>query len=274
MKSLQNKCLEYIIKNATIVLSSPGFLKLSHATFLSLLGKDELAAGEIEIFQAAVKWAKHQCETRQMPIDGQNMRMQLGEALFQIRFPVMPIEEFARVVDSSGILTKEELLMMYQYNANKGSTSAGRFRKQERLGAPVTVDISRYITNRQYLTRLRDDNTSRLSIQGHFSKQQPVRKAVKIYSITGTFLKGVHEITVRGTNFTDFEKNGDKIIFMKPIDISENLVIEFVFNKECSSGFVPLLPYTVYATNLTENINGQSTTIKKIPDGLKSIAFV
>jgi hypothetical protein len=168
MNPLQERCLSYIMDNASCVFSAPGFIELSHATLLNILKRDELASEEIDVFKAAMKWVEYNCESK----SGQNMRDQLGDALFQIRFPNIPIEEFARVVTPSGILTNEELLTLYQFNATKGSTPLGKFKQGERPGAPIPVNLG------QYKQSLQHANKS----SGCFLQYTRLSKSKKFYS--------------------------------------------------------------------------------------------
>jgi hypothetical protein len=159
MKTLQDKCIAFIMKNATSVLCSPGVLEFSHATLLNVLKRDELACDEMYVFKAARRWAEHNCEVNSKSKTGQNIRDQLGEALFEIRFPIMPIEEFARVVTPSGILTNDEIVMLYQFNATKGSSLLGKFRQQQRLGAKIAIELNQDNSNllKRQNTRVKDE---------------------------------------------------------------------------------------------------------------------
>ncbi|XP_060600064.1 BTB/POZ domain-containing protein 6-B-like [Ruditapes philippinarum] len=284
MFPLQEKCISFIMDNASSVLSAPGFIELSHATLLNILKRDELASEEIDVFTAAMKWAEHNSESK----SGQNMRDQLGEALFQIRFPNIPIEDFARVVTPSGILTKEELLTLYQFNATKGSTPLGKFRQEKRPGASITVNIGQYKHSLQHMGM---SPGCYLIIQGYknrpgqapicLSPRQVIIKpntiSVKLKFVTGTFVGTVTGIDTNGVHIHDYKTNGDKLIFMNPIDISGNISIKFHFSNENQNnfGFGFQQPnHFTYTSNIQENVKGQNIMITRIPDGLETITFV
>ncbi|XP_060606522.1 BTB/POZ domain-containing protein 6-B-like [Ruditapes philippinarum] len=283
MNPLQERCLAFIIENASSVLCSQGFMELSHATLLNILKRDELASDEIDVFKAAVKWAEHNCESK----SGQNMRDQLGEALFEIRFPNIPIEDFARVVTPSGILTKEELLTLYEFNATKGSTPLGNFRQGERPGTLITVNLGQYKYEHS-LSRMGRSSACYLNIQGYnnrlrqnqlFSNQvKPINKSVKLKAVTGTFVESVTGIANNGVHIHDYKTNGDKLIFMTPIDISDNISIEFNFSNENQNDFgfrfSALANHFSYTSDIQENVKGQNIIITNIPDGLETITFV
>jgi hypothetical protein len=262
MNPLQERCLAFIVENALSVLSSQAFMELSHATLLNILKRDELPMDEIDVFKTAVKWAEHKCKSK----PGQNMHDQLGEALFEIRFPNIPIEDFARVVTPSGILTKEELLTLYQFNASGGSTPLGKFRQEKRQ---ITVNFGQYKHSLQHEAKKSGCN---LNIQGYKNR------SVKLKSVTGTFVRTVTGIATNGVHIHDYKTNGGTLIFMNPIDISDKISIQFYLSNEnqnnFSFGFSPLANHFSYTSNIQENVKGQNIKITKIPDGLKTITFV
>ncbi|XP_060606527.1 BTB/POZ domain-containing protein 3-like isoform X2 [Ruditapes philippinarum] len=275
MKPLQKKCFAYILDNAPSVFSSPGFLELSKATLLDILKDDELAGDEIEIFQAAIRWAKDKSKHNNKSKDGQTLRNQLGEALFQIRFPIIPIEEFAQNVTSSAILTKDELLMIYQYNATKDSTSLGKFCARERSGALITIALGQYIQKKGKMSgcymNIQECNKSVSANQAGSAQCSPKKKSARIKSVTGTFVGYVKAISIEGTKRTDYEIVGKKITFENPIDVTGSINIQFLLENENAyrqSNYVSNYLYK------QENIKGQLITINNIPDGLENITFV
>lgn len=279
MEPLKERCLSFITKNATKVLSSPGFINLSHATLLNILKSNELECDEIYIFKATMKWAEHKCESK----SGQNIRDQLGEVLYQIRFPIIPMEKFARVVTPSGILTNEEIVMLYQFTATKGSTPLGKFRQEERNGAQITLNLRKLKYSQQHMStsdcfslNIQYNNSSR-QLQYLEPKIDLCSKSVRLKSVTGTFVRNVKGITISGVKRRDYETNGDKIIFMNPIDMSDNINVQFHSRKEqngyyysgCLEG-----NNTTYRCNISEKVKGQDIIITSIPDGLETISFV
>jgi hypothetical protein len=147
IKPLEEKCLSFIMENAANVLFTPGFLELSLATLLNVLKQDELAADEVDVFKAAMKWAEHHCETNKRSKTGENMRDQLKEAKFEIRFATIPIPELVDVVAPTGILTKDERLMLLEYIAKpekEPPPQIEKFCKSKRTGVPITTDHRRH----------------------------------------------------------------------------------------------------------------------------------
>ncbi|XP_053381845.1 BTB/POZ domain-containing protein 2-like [Mercenaria mercenaria] len=96
MKELQTKCFEFMLENASDVFMSDGFRIISKATLVSLLKSDDLAEDEENIFTAASTWAEAKCISNKLDVTPDNKRRCLGEALNEIRFPIMCIENFAK----------------------------------------------------------------------------------------------------------------------------------------------------------------------------------
>ncbi|KAL3081948.1 hypothetical protein niasHS_011332 [Heterodera schachtii] len=79
-----------------------------------LLGRDQLVInGEIEIWKAALRWADNQCRENGKEITGENRREVLGPALYKIRFPNIPHEDFSRIIVPSAVFPEEELINVY-----------------------------------------------------------------------------------------------------------------------------------------------------------------
>ncbi|XP_054266025.1 BTB/POZ domain-containing protein 6-B-like isoform X2 [Macrosteles quadrilineatus] len=92
------------------VLASPQFLEVCAEGFITVLEQDGLAVAEIELWRAAVKWAKHKvnCE------DGQVLRQQLSGISEHLRICTLNDEQFQNEVASTKILNNNELLLVTQ----------------------------------------------------------------------------------------------------------------------------------------------------------------
>ncbi|XP_041346620.1 BTB/POZ domain-containing protein 2-like [Gigantopelta aegis] len=112
---LCNTAIKYILENGNSALKSPDFLTLSQESVLDVVKSDDLQADEKEVLQAAVKWAKHQCEQKHMAINTETVRTQLGDIVQQIRFPLLDREYFVRTVVRSGMLTETEQLLIHNH---------------------------------------------------------------------------------------------------------------------------------------------------------------
>ncbi|KAL3084098.1 hypothetical protein niasHS_008737 [Heterodera schachtii] len=87
--------------------------------FLHLLDNDRLLLkDEFEIWKAALRWADEKCHQNGNECSSGSRRSVLGSALFNIRFPNIHEEDFAKCVVSSGVLTEKEVIGVYQFYCN------------------------------------------------------------------------------------------------------------------------------------------------------------
>ncbi|KAL3106592.1 hypothetical protein niasHT_018234 [Heterodera trifolii] len=113
------KCLRYICQNAAQLFGSDDFLQIDQKMLCNLLESDRLLlSDEFEIWNAAIRWADEKCRQNGTKNSSENRRLQLGPALFKIRFPNIHEEDFAKSVVPSGVLTTEEVLGIYQFNSH------------------------------------------------------------------------------------------------------------------------------------------------------------
>ncbi|XP_054266026.1 BTB/POZ domain-containing protein 6-B-like isoform X3 [Macrosteles quadrilineatus] len=97
------------------VLASPQFLEVCAEGFITVLEQDGLAVAEIELWRAAVKWAKHKVGSE----DGQLLRQQLSGISEHLRICTLNNEQFWKEVASTKILNNSELLLVTQSIVNK-----------------------------------------------------------------------------------------------------------------------------------------------------------
>lgn len=132
---LTNVCFSYIIQHARKVLQNDDFLQLSSHSVSDVLERD-LQVNEIELFLAVYRWGEHKCRRVKEEVTGLNVRNQLGDILYKIRFPLLTSEQFAALVSPKDILTQEEELLIFRHLARaeqqRPGSSVGRFSSQRR----------------------------------------------------------------------------------------------------------------------------------------------
>ncbi len=62
-----------------------------------------------------MNWAVEECSRQCLENNGDNKRKVLGDALFLIRFPTMPLREFANSASRARVLTAEEKCSVFEY---------------------------------------------------------------------------------------------------------------------------------------------------------------
>ncbi|KAL3104781.1 hypothetical protein niasHT_022176 [Heterodera trifolii] len=133
LKDFVQRCLAYIGKNADNLLKSKEFLQIEQKFLCEILERDQLQiSGEISIWKAALRWADAKCRENGIECSAKNRRQMLGPALFKIRFPLIMIEEFSKNIVPSNVLTKDEVIAIYQFNSlpNRRGISNGFFPMQ------------------------------------------------------------------------------------------------------------------------------------------------
>jgi len=112
-------CLEMIDKNTPEALSADGFTDLDPETLSVVLDRDTLRMKESKLFGAVLRWAEAQCLRKSLALTGENKRNALGRLLFQIRFPLMTVKEFAQGPAQSAVLTDKETVSLFlHYTVN------------------------------------------------------------------------------------------------------------------------------------------------------------
>jgi len=102
--------LKFIEENTEEIIKQESFLKLSKERLRDLLQSDKLSAEEGLLFDAVLKWADAKSEKHK--VDKKDLLKDIKKL---IRFPLMDVTKVASSVSSSGLLTQDELLSVFQY---------------------------------------------------------------------------------------------------------------------------------------------------------------
>ena len=113
-KELKKQCLKLIQSNTSEVVASDSFNDTSQPTLAILLNQDKLKIPEVELFQAVLKWIHLQCSRKNLEPTHKNRRSIIGEAIYGFRFFGMSHAEFIQHVSKSGLLTAEEINLIYE----------------------------------------------------------------------------------------------------------------------------------------------------------------
>ncbi|KAL3120054.1 hypothetical protein niasHT_003306 [Heterodera trifolii] len=118
LEDFANCCLAYIGKNADTLIEADEFLQIDQKLLCEILERDELQiSGEISIWNAALRWTDEKCRANGLKCSAENRRQMLGPALFKIRFPLLSNEEFTKNIVPFGVLSKDEIIAIYQFNS-------------------------------------------------------------------------------------------------------------------------------------------------------------
>lgn len=136
----QKVYLEYIDIYGSKIFKQPAFLELKQDVVLSILKSDTLAAPEIDVFEAALAWAKAECKRKGMD-EKKELKTAITPLLTAVRFPCMTTQDVAIKVSTSGLLDSQQVLELFTYlglKASAGKASLGSsisaFNAKERKG--------------------------------------------------------------------------------------------------------------------------------------------
>lgn len=99
LKELIEVCLQYISENTMQMFKSDGFLvKCNRDMLVEILKLDSLNCKETETFEACILWAKANCISKNVNAKKmENLRAELGDAIYEIRFRSLTIGEFVHL---------------------------------------------------------------------------------------------------------------------------------------------------------------------------------
>ncbi|KAL3090674.1 hypothetical protein niasHS_004466 [Heterodera schachtii] len=146
MEDFSLRCLHYIDQNTTALIKSEAFLQIDQDLLCVILERDQLRISEIEIWNAALRWADEQCRQNEIECCAENRRKMLGPALSNIRFPLIAKEGFTRTVVPTDVLTTEEVISVYQHYSHPNLSDAPglfplKFPTQQRYKYKGTIEM-------------------------------------------------------------------------------------------------------------------------------------
>ncbi|KAL3091780.1 hypothetical protein niasHS_004496 [Heterodera schachtii] len=119
LEDFAHQCLRYICQNAGQLFESEEFLQIGQNLLCELFDRDQLVvSNEFEIWKAALRWADEKCRQNAIECSAENRRAALGPALFKIRFPLIPIDDFSKSIVPSDVLTIDEMFGIYQFRCH------------------------------------------------------------------------------------------------------------------------------------------------------------
>ncbi|KAL3099771.1 hypothetical protein niasHT_025293 [Heterodera trifolii] len=118
LEDFSQQCLQYICQNASQLFNSDEFLQIDQNLLCELFDRDQLViSSEFQIWKAALRWADEKCRQNAIECSAENRRTALNPALFKIRFPLISPAAFAKQIVPSGVLSNDEFVGVYQFNA-------------------------------------------------------------------------------------------------------------------------------------------------------------
>lgn len=132
-EELSEKCWRYIREETHIVLAGDDWVEQDQHTIKAILGLDMCSIAEARLFRALNRWAEHQCKLQGFPTLPEYRRQVIGaDALQQVRFPTMTLEELQWEVVPTGLLDYQ-IIRHLQEGLTKGNAWIPQFNGEPRL---------------------------------------------------------------------------------------------------------------------------------------------
>lgn len=109
-KKLQRYCERAICMNPKAIFKSESFLSASYELIHQIMTLDELLCDEKDAVDGCMSWAEAACRRNQLdPKNVENLRNQLNEIVYQIRFVSLDVKGFGSLIHKyPDLFTKEE----------------------------------------------------------------------------------------------------------------------------------------------------------------------
>lgn len=107
---LKDFCESEIGANAKGVFATDDFMHCDREMLMQILKSNKLRCKEVELFDACIEWARAACEHKNIDATKvENLRLELGDAIYQVRFGSLTIDEFnVRHKSPEGFFTADE----------------------------------------------------------------------------------------------------------------------------------------------------------------------
>ncbi|XP_034949560.1 BTB/POZ domain-containing protein 6-B-like [Chelonus insularis] len=111
---LETECLNMLCNRTSEVLKEPSWEEVELDTLLTIFKQNDLnIVSEIELLAAAERWAKAECKRKSYSSNTLCLRKVLGNALSEIRFMTLTPEIFAKGIESSLLLRRDEAFAIF-----------------------------------------------------------------------------------------------------------------------------------------------------------------
>ena len=169
-ENLESKCWVLIDHKTSKVIASDAFVDINQATLEKLLKRESLRVQEVDLFKAVLKWSEVECSRKEIQTNVNNKRAVMGNAIYQIRFASMTLQEFGQNVSQLGILTPQENVLFFERFSGIERTSEVWNLSERRAGERTLFRCCRFKSHDDYKISSKDIMCSEHTIWVSFSK--------------------------------------------------------------------------------------------------------
>lgn len=98
---LKEYCEREICSNAEQIWKSEGFLNCDWKILSEIVKTFEFRGREIDVLEACIDWARNSCKQNKLNVDKENIRNQLKDVIYDIRFNQISNAEFATYLEDN-----------------------------------------------------------------------------------------------------------------------------------------------------------------------------
>lgn len=179
IKQLKELCEQKMSANTSTMFANKDFLECNHGVLINILKLNTFNCKETDVFHACIAWARAACKRNRK--FGGNMaflRAELDNAIYEIRFGCMKIEEFVTIHKAyEGFFTKDESIeLMYMIGKLKEFKSK-HFNQAERKNTNARTSFHPHLqVKSQFQPKVnKAHNGIRSNWQSHNSRHQERR---------------------------------------------------------------------------------------------------
>ncbi|XP_062578706.1 BTB/POZ domain-containing protein 6-like, partial [Saccostrea cucullata] len=143
LEALYKKCIEFINEIGASVFQSPFALEISKDTLKEILSSDNLDIEELKVYHFLISWDEGQYEVKDLEKSDKNIRNQIGDVVYRVRFQFMDLDMFVKNVCRRNILTSEDKLILQQVIVGNPEKESTKFSLGKRKPALKTCNVLR-----------------------------------------------------------------------------------------------------------------------------------
>ena len=192
---IYDKCMAIVNTKCNASLSAVGFLSLCRDCVQKITELEDVRIKEEFLFEHLMTWASAECCRQNLDISWENKRKVLGQVLYNIRFPLMSQEYFAKNIAVTEILTSDEKVDVFLYHNTNTEVPAKLFSCKERFSEIIPV--------------YRFSSTNSESSLESDSESESENDSVDVISFKTSHDAFLHGVIVYGCSDGDYEYDVD-----------------------------------------------------------------
>lgn len=256
---LKKFCEREISMNAEAVLKSEGFLNCDHNVLIEIVKIEKLLCRESVLLEACVNWGRNSCKRNKINADDkENIRSQLKDVIYKIRFKGISLNEFSKFfINSQNPYNDDELKDIHRIMEGE-KTIMNKFNDSYRIDSLSWNGSARISCKRWVDVACEEHNVPNI-ISTIFSSDKTL-----VLGAFGLYFRPFDQniCCVTSVERVDFEtniikqfntkqistkpKNGKYISFLKPVIIQKNIkykiITDFTSNNIQFKSFNKLEP--------------------------------